>query len=233
MKKNTMMRVASVLLVAVLLSTCVISSTFAKYVTEASSTDSARVAKWGVTITGETGDANQMFAKEYASDTDDYTAGVTVASSVNVVAPGTSGTFSSFSVTGVPEVATRVTYTPVVDLGNNWIDKDDNSKFYCPIIVTVGDADLCGLNYATADAFATAIKNAIVSENADYAPGTSLAAVNDDLTISWKWLYENQTGSENNQTDAKDTFLGDRAAGDVGNAGTISIQVTITITQIN
>ena len=46
-----MMRVASALLVAVLLSTCAISGTFAKYVTEGSGSDTARVAKFGVTVT--------------------------------------------------------------------------------------------------------------------------------------------------------------------------------------
>ena len=48
MKKNKMMRIASVLLVAVLLSTCAISGTFAKYVTQVSGNDSARVARWGI-----------------------------------------------------------------------------------------------------------------------------------------------------------------------------------------
>ena len=56
MKKNTMMRIASVLMVAVLLSTCAISSTFAKYVSSDSATDTARIAKWGVEVTA-TGNA--------------------------------------------------------------------------------------------------------------------------------------------------------------------------------
>ena len=43
MKKNTMMRIASVLLVAVLLSTCAISGTFAKYTSQyTGSADRAR-----------------------------------------------------------------------------------------------------------------------------------------------------------------------------------------------
>ena len=66
MKKNTMMRVASALLVAVLLSTCAISGTFAKYVTTASGSDTARVAKWDVQISGI---ADGLFAKTYAKDT--------------------------------------------------------------------------------------------------------------------------------------------------------------------
>lgn len=47
MKKNVMMRTASALLVLVLLTTCIISGTFAKYTTSASGGDSARVAYWG------------------------------------------------------------------------------------------------------------------------------------------------------------------------------------------
>ena len=50
MKKNIMMRLSALLLVAVLLTTCVISGTFAKYVTTDQETDSASVAKWGVTV---------------------------------------------------------------------------------------------------------------------------------------------------------------------------------------
>ena len=56
MKKNRMMRVASALLVAVLLTTCAISGTFAKYVTTESGSDFARVAKWGVNVEAESFD---------------------------------------------------------------------------------------------------------------------------------------------------------------------------------
>ena len=51
MKKNKMMRLASGLLVAVLITTSTISGTFAKYVTTADAKDEARVAKFGVVIT--------------------------------------------------------------------------------------------------------------------------------------------------------------------------------------
>lgn len=69
MKKNVMMRVASFLLVAVLISTSAISGTYAKYVTEGSGTDSARVAKWGVVIEAE----STMFSQEYATEDDKFT----------------------------------------------------------------------------------------------------------------------------------------------------------------
>ena len=47
MKKNRIMRLASILLVCVLLTTSVISGTFAKYTTSQDASDSARVAHWG------------------------------------------------------------------------------------------------------------------------------------------------------------------------------------------
>ncbi len=231
-----MMRVASALLVAVLLTTCAISGTFAKYVTSGSTNDSARVAKFGVTVTGVANDANQMFSKEYATTDSTYSGTVTVASSVNVVAPGTNGTLSSFDIEGTPEVAVRITYDNLnVDLGNNWIDKYDTNKFYCPIIVTVNQNNLCGLDYTSAEEFEKAISDNIQVATKDYDPGTDLSAVNDDLQISWKWNFESDktTYLNGTQTDEKDTFLGDRAADSVDNAGTISISVTCTVTQID
>ena len=70
MRKNKMMRAASALMVAVLLTTCTISGTFAKYVTTASGNDTARVAKWGVQIdmAGFSDVDNDLFAKTYAKN---------------------------------------------------------------------------------------------------------------------------------------------------------------------
>ena len=110
MKKNVMMRLASFLLVCVLATTCGISGTFAKYVTKAEATDSARVAKWGVTLTG----MGNAFAEA-------YDAGATVKTVVSsaygddsnteyVVAPGTSGTLAKFVVGGEPEVSYELTF---------------------------------------------------------------------------------------------------------------------------
>ena len=47
MRKNRMMRLASLMLVLVLLTSSVVSGTFAKYVTEVKGEDTARVARWG------------------------------------------------------------------------------------------------------------------------------------------------------------------------------------------
>lgn len=119
MKKNKMMRIAAVLLIVTLLSTCVISGTFAKYVAKADMEDSARVAKWGIKI--ET--SGSLFSDRYFADDEDYFAagGVYSVKADNatdneegdqLVAPGTTsatddGMGFTARVYGKPEVATR------------------------------------------------------------------------------------------------------------------------------
>jgi hypothetical protein len=114
MKKNKMMRIASILLVVTLLSTCVISGTFAKYVTKAEGEDQARVAKWGVLVSI---DGNE-FADKYAATDEAYLAdggayAVVSANGDQVVAPGTSAEEAKLAMTasvkGTPEVAARYT----------------------------------------------------------------------------------------------------------------------------
>lgn len=108
MKRNKMMRIAAVLLVVTLLSTVAISGTFAKYVTKAAADDSARVAKWGVVVTTESG----LFSDTYEAEDADYVAAggtlsVDAADDKNVVAPGTKGDGFTANISGKPEVATR------------------------------------------------------------------------------------------------------------------------------
>lgn len=127
MKKNKMMRVASFLLVAVLLSTSIISGTFAKYVTADEVKDNARVAKFGVVVAG----TGYLFGTDYNkaennhpldtwSTGDDADGGkkdpsdaatltVETSNGDKLVAPGTKNEEGvTFSVTGTPEVDVRV-----------------------------------------------------------------------------------------------------------------------------
>ena len=114
MKKNKMMRLASAMMVLTLMSTSVISGTFAKYVTSDSATDTARVAKWGVTVTAETTDDDTvLFSEAYETDETgaDAFAGNSVVSSTTdmLVAPGTKNeTGITFTITGSPEVAVNL-----------------------------------------------------------------------------------------------------------------------------
>ena len=233
MKKNKMMRIASVLLVAVLLSTCAISGTFAKYVTTDQGSDSARVAKWGVVIEA---DSFGMFEADYKTDDDtatftgDYSVSSATGDRDDLLAPGTKGAFADIKITGTPEVAVDVSIVATVTVSENW--KNAEGKFYCPIVVTVGTEKISGLNYASATAFASAIKKEIDDKSAQYAPNTDLAAIYNttNLDLAWEWAIEGATGTENNQSDVQDTFLGTAA---VSEDLTISIGIKIDVTQIN
>lgn len=235
MKKNRMMRLASGLLVAVLLTTCAISGTFAKYVTRDSGSDFARVAKWGVTVEAE---SFNLFADTYK--TDDTTAtfsgnySVDSADDEDVFAPGTKGTFADFAITGTPEVAVDVAVVATVEVSGDWLVDGD---FYCPIVITVGDTAICGLDYDDAADFADAIKAELDGKSAQYAPNQDLTAIDANFDISWEWAFEDADHvaldcncAAGAQTDAKDTVLGDKAvAGDLK----IAIGVEISVTQID
>ena len=220
MKKNKMMRIASALLVAVILTTCAISGTFAKYVTSGNGSDVARVAKFGVTVTGTADTFKETYAK---NDTGFTLAANTVVSTEDVVAPGTSGSMAAFTLTGTPEVAVRVEFAGTLELGDKWVDSA--SAYYCPIEVTVGDTTFKGTDYTSADLFETAVNDKIATFSKDYEANTDLTTIGADAPeISWAWAFE---GND----DTKDTYLGDQAA--EGNAATISLDVTATVTQID
>lgn len=221
-KKNNALRAASTLLVAVLLSTCAISGTFAKYVTSGSGTDSARVAKWGVEITA----TGETFANSYAKNDTSFTLDTnTVVSTEDVVAPGTEGEMATFTLTGTPETAFRVSFDGTMELGDKWVDAA--GAYYCPIEITVGTTTFNGMDYESADAFEVAVNEKIDAFSADYAANTDLSTrTADDPEISWSWPF--YTSDAN---DVKDTFLGNKAA--AGNAATISLSVSATVTQID
>lgn len=251
MKKNVMMRVASIMLVLVLMSSSVISGTFAKYVTEGTSQDKARVAKFGVEITG----ATDMFDSSYLKNDSSFTLDThTVVShgEINgrekVVAPGTRGGLTNIKITGEPEVAVRISHkVEKFDVGENWMVDTDATPgvdtFYCPIDITVTDAQgnthvIRGLDFSDPVAFENAVIAKIEGATADYAVGSnklSTLAPADILTVSWAWEFEGRAEhggyGHDLQLDKYDTQLGDAAA-DL-NPAFIDLSVTTYVTQID
>ena len=241
-KTGKTMRVAGLLLALVLVTSCFVGGTFAKYVTSGGGTDEARVAKFGVKVTA-TGD---VFAEEYdAKDpkVDGYD-GKVIAKSVissdktkheKVVAPGTAKENAlTVSVTGTPEVAVKVEYVAHVTFNesltepDNWKDKDGH--YYCPLVITVNGTAYKGLDYASATEFEDAVEGAINSLTKNYPANTDLSqSGSKGVAISWEWPFEGGEGSK--QTDVKDTYLGDQAA--AGKAATVGIVVATTVTQID
>ena len=232
MKKNIMMRLASFLLVAVLISTSAISGTYAKYVTSGNSSDNARVAHWGVTITPN----GAMFEKEYAKDDTTYTLGANSVISSDewkLVAPGTTDGLTEVVLQGTPEVATRVTYDATVILGPWTLS---NGTEYCPVYFTIEgktygiDADCgvsCDVNATSVSDLAAKVEAAIEACKKDYAPNTDLYAMNGDYpSVTWEWPFY-----IDEEHDVKDTDLGNLAAD--GYHSMIKLEIVTTVTQID
>lgn len=219
MKKNTMMRIASVLLIAVLMTTCVISGTFAKYITSDSGTDAVRVAKWGFEATENSIVLDQLFKTAYVNNE--------VNGAADIVAPGTENeiTFSfAYDTTSNTIAAPEVAYTFAIDCtitGTN-TNLDDSANFWWTL-----DGVKCEDNAA----LIAAVK-ALAGEadgSADYAPNTLPEAFYGnpidgaaEHTIGWVWDFEGTDG------DASDTALGNA---DV--LENIVVTITITATQLD
>ena len=222
MKKNAMLKIAAILMVAVLLTTCAISSTFAKYVETGKGSDSARVAKWGITVDVEAEDA---FADAYG---DKVQAGV---SGQDLVAPGTKND-NAVSVTissDMVEVDAAVVVTPGEDEDGNalsFVDLDGwtigtGNTFYCPLVIEV---DITGKETATfqqteslnSAALLEGAINDYIAENfgADDFNIQAGAAFSKTLTIGWSWAYGEVTTDADgyvNGNDVNDTLLGNSA----------------------
>lgn len=211
-KTSNAIRIAAALAIATTMSTCVVAGTLAKYTTNGSSGDSARVAKWGVTVASASGSA---FATSY-TESGAMQASVASSNGDKVIAPGTSGTLPGTTVTGTPEVAVAVTHTATVTTTGNW------GTDYLPIKVKVGSGD--DASYVTgtsASDLTSKINTELAKSNKTFiAAGTNLA--NDGApSLSWEWAY---AGND----DGKDTTAGNQAT-----APTISISVSTTVTQVD
>ena len=210
MRKNRMMRLASVLLVCVLLTTSVISGTFAKYTSEAKVDDKARVAYWGFGRAATI--ALDLFDDVYGQTVDS-------ADGANVIAPGTEkeATFG-FAYTKSEEgpEAPEVAYTFVVDaeITGNYTALDNNDNFVWT---------LNGSNYATVEKLLEAIEK--LDGDKTYEAGTLPTGfgIGNTHTIGWAWDY-----SKNDAGDITDTAMGNADSLD-----NISITITITATQVN
>ena len=219
MKQNKIFRLSAILLVLTLLSTCVISGTFAKYTTAKSATDSATVAAWGIELTVE-GD-NTLYDD---SKTGDEVSAVVKAN--NLAAPGTYQKLATVTLTGTPEVAYKITV--VVDLTlANWTDGTD---VYCPIVFTVDGTEIkLGGAITNTGELETAVENAIKKAIAGdesgiktYNAGVAVpGSAADAVLIDWTWAFE---GND----DVKDTILGNAAA-----KATIGFSLSVTVEQVD
>ena len=102
----------SVLLSLVLITSSVLSGTFAKYVTgeKSVSSNTGTVASWGITV-----DVGDHLEKQYSNSESKIV--VNTIGTTDVIAPGTSGSLAWFRVSGNPEVAFDIDLSGNIDIG--------------------------------------------------------------------------------------------------------------------
>jgi hypothetical protein len=238
MKKNKSMRLAGGLMIATMLSTSIVSGTYAKYVTSDNAEDSARVAKFGVTVTA----SGSLFDKTYyavnnanngnkpgngTADTDKTTLTVESLGDDNVVAPGTKNDEGiTFAIAGTPEVDVRLdvdvddgsfkeiflkgTTTKLPDMTTGDAeDTFDNTADYYPVKFTLTQSTEA--NPLVDGGTLAEVKTALeglTSESID--ANTDLASKIGTLNLTWEWDFD---ASGVGTYDKQDTLLGDLAAG--------------------
>ena len=209
MKKNYMMRLAAVLLVLVLLSTCVISGTFAKYTTTTGELkDTATVTKWGIKMTLTSEDVLYD-----ADSTDDDVVELKVANK-DLAAPGTKEQLASFAIEGKPEVAYEIKVVTDLKLANWSVD----GTYYCPLTIKVNDVTINGLDKSSATEFEEAVEAAVKAAiEGKYNANVDSAKT---VVIEWSWAFEGDN--------VKDTALGDAAT-----KATIEFTLNVTATQVD
>lgn len=232
MKKNKTMRLASVLLVLTLLTTCMTAGTFAKYTTSAEGTATARVAKFGVEVSA---DAGTVFGKKYKNSiggngvTEEGTS-ITVKAEKMVVAPGTKGEMT-FSIKGTPETSVNLSISlndestlkevmlkgetdrkyKDVTQGKESKETFDLTANYYPVKWTLKNgADVITHNQSKLEnTTLSEINKYFKSISKEYNPNTNLTTImnasgtSGEYTLSWEWAI--------GDNDKADTLLGDLA----------------------
>lgn len=180
--KNRTTKVALILLALVLATTCIVGSTFARYITSEGIEDDGRVGRWGVEITT----AGHLFAEQYnglgyecdaSAGADAITVQVANAATVeqNVVAPGTKNeTGITLSLEGVPEVDVRVTVDVYVqDIVLKYMNESGSVITYVDPTVGNGDAYFnladMGKDYYPVEFTLTSGKGRVLLENVNLA----------------------------------------------------------------
>lgn len=220
MKKNKAMRSAICMVVATLLTTCLIGGAFAKYITKAGSKTSARVAYWGFEYSSEINFDN-LFADSY-THVKSCRMDESETNYEKIIAPGTEGSVDFYvghteNEVTLPEVDYSFTIDVEGEIGDE-IASNPQLQFK--------------LDNGTYGDFATLIANLkLLSGDASgtkvYEAGTLPDMVGTTHTISWKWNFTDPSDCETQ--DALDTSAAGYMQGEVE----CSLDLNVTICQID
>lgn len=214
-KKSILPKLIVILLMVMLVSTSLLSRTLARYISSGELVNSeVRVAKWGVEVTPAT---DTLFSDTYDAEDADFTGDVVASIDQElVVAPGTSGTTANFTITGTPEVATRVSITDRGSSIDGWTHEVATGVYYEPVLWTVTQGGTTILNAGSFDDMLETIEDNIY----EFEPNTDLSSETYGFVISWEWPFD---GNDE----------GDTIYGDMDDAPTITLALDVTVVQID
>lgn len=250
-KKHWTLRAAGLLFALVLITSCFVGGTFAKYVTTGGGHESARVAKFGVTMSVATDTAfKQNYSKDDTTIPESAQINYSVESSGpdNLVAPGTKGSdFVVLSISGKPEVAVNVKIAAEgFDVFLKASDYPDLTTAAAGDTFTLGN-DYHPITYTLrktgeSDPVKTGKLDDIIDYlnglSKDYPAKTDLTSTIGEYKLSWEWKFNDNTIANKDQAD---TLLGAITAGSSNVTGTpgtdyqtgIGLKLTATVTQID
>lgn len=211
MKKNTMMRIAAVVLMCALVTACFASSTFAKYTSAAKTdADTLTVAKWSIQVgTDKTEIAVTGTQPKVTFDLFSTISGHHDGDATDKIAPGTWGAFNIDTIKNNSEVAASI----LVKVNSVTNASNIPLKFYKTM--TPG-ADGAAPTFSDA---ITVAKDSLLVEDNEVKAGESV----DATTIYWVWDFEDDR-------DVADTGLGIDAQ---TTAPTYTIDLEIVATQLD
>ncbi len=205
MKKRTS-TIIGALVVLCLATSCFVGSTFAKYTSgNNGTTDVARIAKWSFEVGDDTTDKD-ITSPTYTFDLKETVIADNTDASANVIAPGTSGTYS-FTVKNSSEVDATFSFTLTNSLNPTVADT------VFPLVITSVTATN-SVTFADAQISADGIYTYTSGESSVLDPDAETV-----ITVSWNWPI--------GANDANDTKIGIAAQTDLN----WNVTLTITATQ--
>lgn len=191
-----LMMTVSILLSLVLITSTVMSSTLAKYVTQGTAeSETARVAKWGIEISTPATNLANTYEKDGAIVVD---SNVSVDPQNGLLAPGTRGALAYFSISGTPEVSYKLDFSGEIAIGEGFstiVDEIGRTIDYFPIAIY-----LCRYDYdANGNEAKTVVsKHCVVRLTPDSDPSmTPTKPSGEDSTWDGKWRMSFFKGSGN------------------------------------
>lgn len=234
MRKDVLVRLAGLAIMLTLISSALVSGTYAKYAQAVTGSDTARVAKFAFNLTSGTTTATQSQVGEASfdifstTDTGLYNSGA----GASFIAPGTTGTLE-LDVGNLSEVKVSVAFALAETFTNMpdgvakiplyyTIDGDDQR--YSDTLAGVYD-DSTNKSYKTLAELGSALAASLPASDGTVPQSKK-------VTLNWTWPFAAQA-DVNGQSDPDDTALGIAVAESPAAAPSVKLAVTVTVSQID